>query len=100
MKVLFADDDPITRSRMEAWWRKWGNKVEVASEGTEVWHPGRDALALRELPQPTHKRSPGSCEGNGQLEARSLGMQSQVNIAGRCNSLQKRQRVARILGIL
>jgi two-component system chemotaxis response regulator CheY len=37
MKVLIADDDPVTRSLLNAFLQKWGYEVVMASGGNEAW---------------------------------------------------------------
>jgi diguanylate cyclase (GGDEF)-like protein len=37
MRVLIADDDPITRRLLEAFLQKWGWEIDVASDGAEAW---------------------------------------------------------------
>jgi two-component system, cell cycle response regulator len=46
MRVLVADDDPVTRRLLEASLTSWGYAVEVAHNGTEAWN----ALALGDGP--------------------------------------------------
>jgi diguanylate cyclase (GGDEF)-like protein len=38
MRVLVADDDPITRRLLEASLTRWGYDVEVARNGTDAWN--------------------------------------------------------------
>lgn len=37
MKVLLADDDPVTRKILEAALKKWGYEVVICSDGSEAW---------------------------------------------------------------
>jgi sigma-B regulation protein RsbU (phosphoserine phosphatase) len=37
MRVLLADDDPITRIRLDAYLRSWGHEVLSANDGDEAW---------------------------------------------------------------
>jgi DNA-binding response OmpR family regulator len=37
MKVLIAEDDPISQCLLETMLRKWGYDVVVASEGRQAW---------------------------------------------------------------
>lgn len=37
MKVLIADDDPVSRRLLQSDLLKWGYEVTVASDGTEAW---------------------------------------------------------------
>lgn len=47
MKVLIAEDDPISRFMLEASLKKWGYEVVVATNGQEAW----DALQQDNPPQ-------------------------------------------------
>ncbi len=38
MKILIADDHPVTRRLLEAQLTKWGYEVVVCSDGTEAWN--------------------------------------------------------------
>jgi two-component system cell cycle response regulator len=37
VKVLIAEDDPVSRRLLEAFLSKWGYDVEVTSDGSEAW---------------------------------------------------------------
>lgn len=37
MKVLVADDDPVSRRLLEAYLGRWGYEVRVAVDGAEAW---------------------------------------------------------------
>jgi two-component system, NtrC family, sensor kinase len=37
MRVLIADDDPVSRRLLQSDLQKWGYEVTVASDGTEAW---------------------------------------------------------------
>ena len=37
MKILIAEDDPVSRRILEATLVKWGYEVSVALDGTEAW---------------------------------------------------------------
>ncbi len=37
MKVLIADDDPVSRRLLQSDLQKWGYDVTLASDGTEAW---------------------------------------------------------------
>jgi DNA-binding response OmpR family regulator len=37
MKVLVADDDPVSRRLLQSYLQKWGYEVAVAVNGTEAW---------------------------------------------------------------
>jgi len=36
--VLVAEDDPISRSVLQAWLRKWGFEVTIAEDGLQAWN--------------------------------------------------------------
>lgn len=36
MRILIADDDPVSRRRVEIWLQRWGFEVAVTSNGTEA----------------------------------------------------------------
>ena len=38
MKVLIADDDPVSRRLLQSDLQKWGYEVTVAKDGTEAWN--------------------------------------------------------------
>src|SRR5215471_563182 len=38
MKILIADDDPVTLRRLEKTLADWGYEVQAASDGEEAWH--------------------------------------------------------------
>lgn len=50
MRILIADDDPISRRVLEATLTRWGFKVDVAHDGEEAWqilsHPSAPAMAI------------------------------------------------------
>jgi phosphoserine phosphatase RsbU/P len=46
MKVLIAEDDPVSRRLLQAALIKWGYEVTVTSNGREAW----EALQTREVP--------------------------------------------------
>ena len=37
MKVLIADDDPVSRRLLQSYMQKWGHDVTVAQDGTQAW---------------------------------------------------------------
>jgi two-component system NtrC family sensor kinase len=37
MKVLIADDDPVSRHVLHGYLTKWGHEVVIASNGAEAW---------------------------------------------------------------
>ena len=37
MRVIIAEDDPISRKILEVQLRKWGYELEVANDGAEAW---------------------------------------------------------------
>src|SRR5438477_7648463 len=37
MKILIAEDDPVSRRILEATLGRWGYELEVASDGEEAW---------------------------------------------------------------
>lgn len=37
MKVLIADDDPVSRRLLQSYLQKWGHDVTVAQDGTQAW---------------------------------------------------------------
>ncbi|MHC4295555.1 MAG: GGDEF domain-containing response regulator [Planctomycetota bacterium] len=43
MRVLIAEDDPISRRVLEATLKKWGHEVQVACDGAEAWEMFQDA---------------------------------------------------------
>ena len=47
MKILIADDDPVTRRMLEVVLKKWGYQVDVASNGDEAWEMLRGKGAAR-----------------------------------------------------
>ncbi len=50
MRILIADDDPISRRVLEATLTRWGYDVDVAADGNEAWqiltHPDAPPLAI------------------------------------------------------
>ena len=50
MRILIADDDPISRRVLEATLQRWGYDVDVAEDGDETWqllsHPSAPELAI------------------------------------------------------
>ena len=38
MKVLIAEDEPVTRAKLETLVEQWGYAVVTANDGTEAWH--------------------------------------------------------------
>jgi len=53
MKILIAEDDPISRRILEANLLEWGYKVMVASDGAEAW-------GIIQQPEPPNRRSGAS----------------------------------------
>jgi len=47
MKILVADDDPVSRRMLESMLTKWGYEVAVAHDGNEAWQ----ALETSDAPQ-------------------------------------------------
>jgi CheY-like chemotaxis protein len=49
MKILIAEDDPISRRILEANLLEWGYEVMVASDGGEAWEiiPNRRVSSFR-----------------------------------------------------
>jgi DNA-binding response OmpR family regulator len=37
MKVLIADDDPVSRRLLESYLRRWDYEVEVTTDGEQAW---------------------------------------------------------------
>jgi len=37
MKVLIADDEPVSRRLLQSYLQKWGYEVVVAADGSEAW---------------------------------------------------------------
>jgi DNA-binding response OmpR family regulator len=37
VKILIADDDPVSRRLLQSYLQKWGYEVAVASNGAEAW---------------------------------------------------------------
>jgi phosphoserine phosphatase RsbU/P len=56
MKVLIAEDDPISRRLLEATLHKWGHEVVVTADGAAAWQalqdPGAPALAILDWMMP------------------------------------------------
>jgi DNA-binding response OmpR family regulator len=56
MKVLIAEDDPVSRRLLEASLNKWGYEVVVTSDGAEAWEAlrsgGAAALAILDWMMP------------------------------------------------
>ncbi len=50
LRILIADDDPISRRVLEATLHRWGYDVDVAADGEEAWailsHPSAPDLAI------------------------------------------------------
>ncbi len=42
MKVLIADDDPVSRRLLESYLRKWEYEVEVTTDGEQAWQRIQD----------------------------------------------------------
>ena len=42
MKVLIADDDPVSRRLLESYLRKWEYEVEVTTDGEQAWQRIKD----------------------------------------------------------
>jgi two-component system, NtrC family, sensor kinase len=38
VKILIADDDPVSRRLLQSYLQKWGYKVTAAQDGAEAWH--------------------------------------------------------------
>lgn len=47
MRILIAEDDPVSRRMLEAFLVKWGYEVVIASNGAEAW----DALRQQDAPK-------------------------------------------------
>jgi len=56
MKILIAEDDPVSRRILEATLIKWGYEVSVALDGTEAWEKlqreNAPALAILDIMMP------------------------------------------------
>ena len=37
MKILIADDDPVSRRLLQSYLQKWGYEVTAANDGAEAW---------------------------------------------------------------
>ena len=37
MKILIADDDPVSRRLLQNYLQKWGYEVTAAQDGAEAW---------------------------------------------------------------
>ena len=55
MKVLIAEDEPVSRRLLESFLRKWGYDVLVTCDGSEAWE------ALNETESPNLVVSDWSC---------------------------------------
>jgi DNA-binding response OmpR family regulator len=56
MKILIAEDEPVTRLRMEALLKGWGYDVTAVQNGREAWerlqHPGGPRLVITDWQMP------------------------------------------------
>ncbi len=43
MKILIADDDPVSRRLLESYLEKWEYDVTIAKDGTEAWQRFQEA---------------------------------------------------------
>ena len=57
MKILLAEDDPVSRHRLSATLTKWGHEIVVARNGAEAWavlqHADAPRLAILDWMMPT-----------------------------------------------
>ncbi|MCC6738819.1 MAG: response regulator transcription factor [Planctomycetia bacterium] len=56
MRILVAEDDPVSRRLLEVTLRKWGHEPEVAQDGLQAWEalrrPDRASFAILDLMMP------------------------------------------------
>jgi len=56
MKILIAEDDPISRRLLESFLHKWGYDVRITSDGGAAWeamqHPDAPSLVISDWMMP------------------------------------------------
>ena len=69
MRILIAEDEPVSRLRLERMLGRWGYEVTAVADGDEAWavlsEKGAPGLAVLdwEMPGATASRSAASCAG-------------------------------------